>query len=68
MTSHATRVIPDAVGGKANVPEDGDGREKQGAVWIRFIRVGFLYDAVNPLLWKRNHGSPERAVNIYLRF
>lgn len=68
MTSHATRVIPDAVGGKANVPEDGDGSEKKGAVWIRLILAGFLYDALKPLLWKRNHGSPERAGNIYLRF
>ena len=48
MTSHAIRVIPDAVSGKENVPEDGDGREKKGAVWIRLILAGFLYDAVTP--------------------
>ncbi|RJL42659.1 hypothetical protein D5078_17165 [Pectobacterium carotovorum] len=51
MTSYSIRVIPDAVGGKANVPDDGDGREKKGAVWIRFILVGFLYDAVTPPLF-----------------
>ncbi|WP_233961684.1 hypothetical protein [Pectobacterium versatile] len=68
MTSHAIRVIPDTVGGKVNVPEDGDGREKKGAVWSRLILAGLLYDAVKPLLLKRNHGSLERAGNFYLRF